>query len=266
MIVLVTGPPGAGKSFYAVRKIGQALDAGKPVATNIDLAADATERVARANVFRRVVPGRRARRADLLTRSVHVSSDLHELTRIRLRGKGEGRGVMVLDEAGGWLNARDWNDPARKPVLEWFRKHRKYGWDVYLLVQDEEQLDKHVRKLFEYHVHLRNLRRMRLLGVSIVPVNLFLALWTWHGLQSTNVVRREVYRLSWHRHLYDTTQVDFGTVDAPADVLWLPRESSGPARSFLDVSPLDVESADLAGSTLSEAPTPLGPAHGEHSG
>jgi hypothetical protein len=223
VIVLVTGPPGAGKSFYAVRKLGEAMEAGKFVGTNVELARDFAWTSAGSNPIRRLIPGRRAARARNLAARTWVADDLAELFRLRLPGRKEGRGVMVLDEASGWLNARNWSAKDRADVIRFFSQHRKLGWDVYLIVQDAEMLDKQVRALFEYHVHLRNLRRVKLLGLPILPVNLFLALWTWHGMPTRAVVKREVFRLSWHRKLYDTFEiVNDLAADGAADTITLP--------------------------------------------
>lgn len=223
MIALVTGPPGSGKSYYAVRKLAQALEAGKYVATNVELAPDAARRVANRNVFRWLRWGRRRRMADLFASRTYVAEDLGELFKLRLPGGKEGRGVMVLDEAHTWLNSRNWGDGDREAIVKFFTRHRKLGWDIYLITQDADMLDKQVRCLFEYHVHLRNLRKARLLGViPFVPFNLFLGIWTWFATGSRQVVNRECYVLGWQRKLYDTHQLAFGA-DVEDDVIWLPR-------------------------------------------
>jgi zona occludens toxin len=235
MIVLVTGPPGAGKSLYALRQLGDALDRGKPVATNVELAAGAAATVARSNWARRIL--RRVPRATArIERQVYVSSSLVDLFSVRLRGRGEDRGVMVLDEAHYWLNARNWSSGDREAVVTFFTQHRKLGWKVFLVVQDAEMIDKQVRSLIEYHVHLRNLKKAKVLFglLPASPVNLFLAVWTWHGIRG-KPVKRELYRLSWHRRLYDTFQTHHGLeADGPTDELaavWLPAPdpAGGPA-------------------------------------
>jgi Zonular occludens toxin (Zot) len=235
MIVMVTGPPGNGKSYYALRKLAQALESGKPVATNVELAPDFAATIAKSNPVRRLLH-RTERAAERIDRQAYVSTEpdgLAELFNLRLRGKGEGRGVMVLDEAHGWLNARDWSGKGRGDVVRFFSQHRKLGWDVFLIVQDAEMIDRQVRALIEYHVILRNLKRAKvpLLGIPFAPVNMFLALWTWHGTHRA-VVRREVFRLGWQRRLYDTHQTHHGLDgQAPDDVVWLPRPAPESVRA-----------------------------------
>ena len=57
MLVLVTGTPGAGKSYYAVRTALGALEAGKFVATNVQLTDDWAERYAAAATLYEMATG-----------------------------------------------------------------------------------------------------------------------------------------------------------------------------------------------------------------
>ncbi|MEX2105929.1 MAG: zonular occludens toxin domain-containing protein [Solirubrobacterales bacterium] len=223
MISLVSGPPGNGKSFYAIRKVTQALDEGKPVAGNVELRQGWPQKLARHNwVFwlRRLARRKFLREAG---NRYHYTEDLGELFRIRLRGEGEGRGLMVLDEAHNWMNARSWSARDREEIVRFFTQHRKLGWDVILIAQHPEMIDKQVRNLCEYNIYLRNLKKARWGGLPIFPVNLFLAVWCWHSAQRV-VVKREVFPLSWRKDLYDTDATSHGLVgdEAEGGTLWLP--------------------------------------------
>jgi hypothetical protein len=222
MISLVTAPPGGGKSFYAVRAVAQALDAGKLVAGNVELREGWARTINRRNYARWLRPIKHRRwEADAESR-FFFSEDLSELFALRLRGEREGRGLMVLDEAHNWMNARSWSAKDRDEIVRFFTQHRKLGWDVLLIAQDAEMLDKQVRRNFEYHVHLRNLRKARFAGLPLSPVNLFLAITTWHAATRV-VVKREVFPLSWRKRLYNTNATFGGLVgDAAASGLWLP--------------------------------------------
>jgi len=238
MIALVTGQPGAGKSYYSVRKIVAALEAGKPVATNVALEDGWALKAARSNLLTRLVPGRARRKADRYERMVLCSDDLDELFRVRLGGKGEGRGAMVLDEAHNWLNSRTWDADetgtkltkaeavqARLKIVRFFSQHRKLGWDVYLITQDALNIDRQVRSLFEYHVKLKNLRKFRVAGLPVAPCNLFLAIWFWNDSAKT-IVKRELYPLNRSvANLYDSWALSHGQEDDDlvGDVLVLPR-------------------------------------------
>lgn len=244
MLVLVTGTPGAGKSYYAVRKMLDALEGGRCVASNVALVEGWAESFARSHPVRRFIPGRRDALAREWEARSFVSHDLGELFRVRMPGRREGRGVMVLDEAHNWMNSRLWKDSDRLELVRFFSQHRKLGWDVYLISQDANNIDRQVRSLFEYHVTLRNLKRFKLAGVPLLPVNLFLAIWKWNGAGGA-VVKRETYRLNSTAKLYDTLATSHGLQDEAADAIWLPRP---PAPS---PAPAPVERG--AGSRLSAA-------------
>jgi len=226
VITLVTAPPGNGKSAYAVRAIARALESGKPVATNIHLRADFAEFVARrGNAVRQLVPGRVGRVAAVRDRQVFVSDDVRELARVRLRGYGESRGLQVWDETPDFLNAHDWSGEDVKALSKFGRKHRHLGWDILILAQDEDMIAKQVRVNYESQVHMRNLKRAKVAGVSIFPFNYFVATSVWHqkrGAAAPIILGRETFALGWWKDLYDTHQAA-GEVEDDPDAVWLPR-------------------------------------------
>jgi zona occludens toxin len=233
MISLFTGAPGAGKSYAAVRFIAKALEQGKPVVTNVPLKDGWALTLAKTNLFRRLVPGRVERVAAQYERQLYVSESLEDLMRVRLRGKGEGRGLMVLDEAHRHFNARTWDSDEdgradkgvaivrRLRFVKYFSGHRHYGFDIILITQDANNIDRQIRTLFEYLVIARNLRNFKLVGIPIIPVNLFLTLWCWTD-RSKTIVKRETYFLKKRiAGLYSTHAL--AEVDLPDDVVWMPR-------------------------------------------
>jgi adenosyl cobinamide kinase/adenosyl cobinamide phosphate guanylyltransferase len=222
-ISLVTGPLGTGKSFYAIRKAVDSLESGKVVITNFPMSPDWTDRVVDRHPVRWVIPGRRRKLKAKWRASTMVVPDIATLVRIRLKGVGEGRGVVILDEVHRWMNSRTWKDEDRLKIVEWFSLSRKLGFDVYLITQDSKNVDRQVRDLFEYHIQLANIKRFKVLGIPVMPFNLFLAIWQWHGAGKA-IVKRECYRLNWTKSLYDTMGVSaFGLDREPDDVIRLPR-------------------------------------------
>lgn len=232
MIAQVTGPPGAGKSYYSVRKASGALERGKFVVTNFAMTPGWIETCVRKHPRMKVMRWQRKKRLDKWSRNYLQVADMAELNRVRLGGEGESRGVVILDEAHRFLNSRQWNDEGRAGAVDFFTLHRKLGWDVYLITQDAANLDKQVRHLFEYHIKLKNLKRFRLLGVPIFPFNWFFAVWFWHGVKTPGVqkaVKRESYRLNWRAKLYNSMGIP-GEEEAgpPENVIWLPAEPAAP--------------------------------------
>jgi len=149
-VYIVTGVMGSGKTLAMVGRCRDYIEAGKPLVTNIGLnLAKLVRKPPKAPVY--IVPDRPTA-ADLLW----VGS-AHET------GREELNGALILDEAGAWLNSRQWADKGRQDFIDWMLHARKRGWDVYLVVQSIGMLDKQVREgLGEYHVVCRRLDRLRI--------------------------------------------------------------------------------------------------------
>jgi len=227
-LIMVTGPLGAGKSFYGIRKAAEAIESGKFVVTNFAMTEGWTERVANRNAFRWLLGRRRRRLAERWARNYYRVHDLSELIRVRARGRDEGRMVVVIDEAHVFMNARTWRDEERMKLVEWASASRKLGADVYLITQDLQSLDRQVRDRLTYHVTLRNLKQFKVLGVPVVPFNFFLAIWQYHAAGKA-IVKREAYRLNWMAKLYDTHDLGaFAALVDPADAIWLPLAPPAP--------------------------------------
>lgn len=238
IIRLVTGPLGTGKTYYGVRKAVEAMERGKVVVTNFAMEPDWVDQVVRkGKVFKH--SARVDERVERFDRRYYRVESLPELMRLRIRPEApfaferkpgewvlkEGAGVVLLDEAHRWMNARGWTEEGRKEILEFFALARKLGWHVYLIAQRAENLDVQVRELFEDHIHLNNLRRsVRVLGLPVVPFNFFVASWRNHAYPD-EVVKYERYRLRWIKRLYDTMDTrSFGLKDVGEDEhLLLPR-------------------------------------------
>lgn len=251
MIHLVTGTLGSGKTTYGVWKMRAALESGKCVATNVDVAHDFPRRVAFSNPFTRLFPGRARKRAQKMERRFHRTDSLEELFGIHLEGTKEGRGVMVLDEAHGWMNSRLWNDDQRLSIIDFFTQARKLGWVVYLITQNEKNIDSQVRNLFEYHTTVLNMKRFRFAGIR-VPVNFFLAITRWHAAQKS-VIKRETYVLGGLRKLYNTHGLHHTrAADAAEPTLTLPRPvvSAIVGADGTDVAEIPKVYADLPEATL----------------
>jgi hypothetical protein len=224
----VTGPMGAGKSLYGVRRIVEAVTSGRYVVTNVELRGEAFDRIA-THVARfsstRTVRRKYAERF----RSLYVlERDLGEAVRYRLPGEGEGRGLFVWDEAHNDLNNRSWRDEGRAELLGWATQLRKLGFVGYLLSQHADNTDAALRRVCNFQVRLQNQREQtRLLGLRVTPWPLFLAIWLPTNtpfVAKQKPLKVERYFLDWHRHLYDTHGLYGGLVDELHDdrAIYLP--------------------------------------------
>lgn len=138
---VVTGKLGSGKTLVSVGKIKDYLERKRKVASNLDLKL---ENLVNINAKKTVV----YRLPDIPT----VES---------FKGIGQGyegvfqgdhaNGLIVLDECALWLNSRAWADKSRKPLIDYFVHLRKLRWDLIIIIQDQEALDKQFRTLYCEH-------------------------------------------------------------------------------------------------------------------
>ena len=122
--VLLTMPTGAGKSLVAVGKIRDKLNAGCPVATNLDIRVHnmISRKAKKTKLYR--IPDK------------PTSEDLSALGVGNTGYDDTKNGLIVLDECATWFNARSWQDKDRQKVLDWLVHARKLGWDIIFLIQD----------------------------------------------------------------------------------------------------------------------------------
>ncbi|QWE95758.1 zonular occludens toxin domain-containing protein [Cupriavidus sp. EM10] len=180
----LTGKKGTGKSSGAVRQIQARLRAGKRVATNLNIhmehlmPAHSRAYVIRlrdkptANDLFSLGSGNPNIKfepiVDKNPKSVTYGQCIGTTDPVIADGFDENdNGLLVLDEMGTWLNSRSFQDPSRAPVLDWLAHGRKFGWDVFYLMQNITQVDKQLRESFiEYCVRFHRLDKIKIPGVS----------------------------------------------------------------------------------------------------
>lgn len=221
--ILLTGKRGQGKSLAAVGRIREYLRDGRPVATNLDLYLEnfGSPFVRNVTVYR--LPD--------YPDAVHFNALPFGNPKLFYRDDGsigfsegytdEMNGLLVLDEAASFLNARDWNDRAKKEqrdaINDWLRHSRKFGWDILMLTQHEDLIDKQTRSaLFEMWGVCKRLDRISIpvisplfkaLGVTLRPPKVHIAVIRYGMSELSPVSDRWMYRGRDLYSCYDTTQV-----------------------------------------------------------
>jgi hypothetical protein len=149
---IIQGVRGEGKSLAAVGKIKEYMLKGRPVATNLNLFLDNFLPADCASMAYRLPDHPRLEDFQMLPPAYDT------------KYKGEDKnGLLVLDELGTWLNARNWNDKKRLEMLNWLFLSRKDHWDLILLAQDHEMIDAQVRTtLCDYLVQASRLDRQKI--------------------------------------------------------------------------------------------------------
>lgn len=150
-IYLYSGTPGSGKSLHATRDIRDALKYKRiSVIANYEVVKD--ERWQGAFNY---VPN-----SELCPHLlVSYAAYLWEETEFREDGI-----LLVIDECQLLFNSRNWNDKDRMSWLEFFSQHRKYGYKVIFIAQDDMMIDKQFRSLIEYDVNHRKVGNYGLFG------------------------------------------------------------------------------------------------------
>jgi len=205
----VEGKLGTGKTKFAVWRAQCALREGRRVASNVDLnLAKLTPEL--ASTYIRIPDKPNA--ADLNAIG-HGNPDSYDEDK---------NGVLILDELGTWLNSRSFQDKGRAPLLDWLIHARKLGWDVYLIVQDANMIDRQVREaLIEYQCKCMRMDKVKipliggilkdlcsLVGIKggYLPRFHLVAARLGSG-QNAVVSERWQYRGDWLHKCYDTRQV-----------------------------------------------------------
>jgi hypothetical protein len=139
-VYIVTGKLGAGKTLLCVMRILDYLKQRRRVAVNVDVFMN--KLCQRNNKYSRLV-----RLPDLPTADdligLGVGCDVYDEEKF---------GGIFLDEAGVWLNSRDWNSGGRTDLLKFFLFLRKRRWDLWLCVQNVNVIDKQIRESIAEHV------------------------------------------------------------------------------------------------------------------
>lgn len=200
----VTGKKGSGKGLFCVGIARDALLAGRPVATNMDLFPEAIFGPMNRATFYRLP-------------DCPTVADLEAIGVGNEDVDDDRNGVIILDESSKFFNSRSWGDKERQPLLDWLIHSRKLGWDVYYQMQGLEQVDKQLRSTqIEYHISVKRTDKwpipvitplFGLIGINVRFPRMHVGI-VRHGCERESmVVDRRFYRATDLRAGYDTRQV-----------------------------------------------------------
>ena len=176
MIYFFTGKPGNGKSLHMAEIIYGSLKRGVNVISNIDINPHAFDRVRHPerlgkfiyvdntewldNAYRTQAGGRPS--FSYIDGLYSFAINFHKTNS---RGQMlEGQTILVLDECQDLFNTRTWNRNDRLQWCAFFRIHRHYGYDCYLISQDDKVIDKQIRSILQREIEHRCINNYKLFG------------------------------------------------------------------------------------------------------
>lgn len=173
MITLYSGTPGSGKSFHAAKdvykrfEIGGGLIANFPVKRPENLKPKKELRVSYWDNSE-ITP----------QRLTQYALQFHEM------GK-EGQTLLIVDEAQVVWNSREFQSKGRQDWIAFFSQHRKLGYNILLIAQNDRMLDRQIRFVIENEVRHRKLDNYGFGGRFIKAITgnrtWFIAIEYWYG-------------------------------------------------------------------------------------
>lgn len=195
MITLYTGTPGSGKSLHMAKDIYWHVRMGRLVVANFEINKELFKD---SSSFLYVPPDKLS--PETLERIAREYFKTHEFK--------EGAISFYWDEAQIDLNSRTWKKNER--WIPFFTQHRKLGYNVFLVAQHHEMLDKQVRTIIEYECSHRKVNNVGLFGkiVSVLAVGhpVVCGVTRWYG-QKMRLSSEFFLGTKKYYRLYDTFKI-----------------------------------------------------------
>lgn len=174
MIYFFTGNPGNGKSLHMAEVIYRAIPKGRNVIANFEINESVFDRFRHRDRHGKFIymPNRYWLTNAYRNRDTRKYSYIEGLRDFALKfhkrdQKGritEHQTIICLDECQTFFNSRSWNRADRADWIDFLRNHRKYGYDVYLISQDDRVIDKQLRSILEYEFEHRCVNNFKFFG------------------------------------------------------------------------------------------------------
>lgn len=203
-VYIVTGKLGSGKTLVAVGMMRDALAQGRKVATNVDLWMEHLTRWKNRSAVAYRLPDRLQAES---FEAIGIGNESYD---------EEKNGLIVLDEGGLSMNSREYREKGRKEFIRWAIHSRKKGWDIAILIQHYDGLDKQIRDFFGEHVIVcMRMDRMKipfigwalkLVGIKGTMPKVHLAICRYGHGQSAVIAWRKMFKGKDLYQAYDTKQ------------------------------------------------------------
>ena len=231
MIHFFTGKPRNGKSLHMAQIIYREMKKGKNVIANFDINMDyfkkcrpgklgkfiyVPNRDLLDNMCIKINPDYKTMTASDFERTKTGYSYIDGLYRFGLNfHKRNERGqiiehqtLLVLDECQELFNNRQWNKSDRLEWCSFFRQHGKYGYDCYLISQDDKVIDKQIRNVLEYEHEHRCIDHYKVFGKLLGLLcggKLFVVITRWYAVKGKDGhIRSKFFTAKRFYNFYDS--------------------------------------------------------------
>ena len=183
-VKLYSGTPGSGKSLDVTSKILTALFFGKDVISNYPITFTQKE----------IKKGYQERFFYVPDDRITVNN-LMQFAQLRgyLQKKKESQCLVVVDEAGGRFNCREYGKNDRQQWCKFFSQHRKYGFDMILVAQNDRMLDRQIRAMVELEYKHRKAQNMYW-WFALLPFKVFVSVEYYYALKKKTDSAFFIYR------------------------------------------------------------------------
>lgn len=174
-VYLFTGTPGSGKSLHMAKQIYWHVRMNRPTVANFDINRDMFKKGTKTFQYvenHNLTPAKLADIATIVFKTIPFK---------------EGTIKLYIDESQVIFGNRDWRAADRQEWIRFFTQHRKLGYDVTLVAQNHEMIDKQIRALVEYEVMHRKLNNSgwvgRLSSLFLFGHPAVCAVTRWYGMK-----------------------------------------------------------------------------------
>lgn len=210
---MYTGTPGSGKSLHVAKEIYWRIKNRKNVICNFEFRTDIFEKIRHKGIIKIV---------DNWDLKPQLLYDFCKENHVRDYSGHmiEGQTLLVIDECQLIFNARAWNAPDRNAWISFFTQHRKYGYNIILVTQNDRMVDRQIRSLVEFEDIHRNASYYKLWGKLLAFLcggSLFVIIHMWYGVNLK--MGSDFFRYSKkYARLYDSYKIFETEKDSGADV------------------------------------------------
>lgn len=170
MIVLYSGTPGSGKSLYCAYEMIDLLKKGRGVIANFPINTDYFGKKKRGQF------------TYLTNEELTVDYLMRYAERNHILGK-EHQTTLIIDECACMFNSRQWDKKDRPKWIVFFQQHRKLGYDIILIAQNDRLIDRQIRAFIETEYKHRAIKNYKTFGLflSFFTGGLFVRVEYWYG-------------------------------------------------------------------------------------